>query len=91
MHESLRVAPVDRADDLWRPPGNVVLEYATLVRAGFQDVPERTALCVVHDEVQVRRGLECTEQVWGPACFALQGAEQYIALYLRATLLLRVS
>lgn len=60
MNEALRVAPVDSADDLRRPPAQVRFENFAIVWAGFEHVPERAALGVVHDEIEVRRCLERT-------------------------------
>ncbi len=32
----------------------------------LEDIPEGPALCVVHDEVESRAGLESAQEVWGP-------------------------
>jgi hypothetical protein len=32
----------------------------------LEDVPESTTLCVVHNEVEVRAGLEGAQEMWSP-------------------------
>ena len=65
MYEALRVAPRDGTDDLWKPPMQVVFANA-LERIRLEDVPESTALCVVHNDVEVRASLEGAQEMWGP-------------------------
>ena len=59
------MAPRDGTDDLWKPPVQVVFAN-TLEGVRLEDVPESTTLSVVHDEVEVRAGLKCAQEMWGP-------------------------
>ena len=59
------MAPRDGTDDLRKPPVQVVFANA-LEGVRLEDVPESTTLCVVHDEVEVRAGLERAQEMWGP-------------------------
>lgn len=59
------MTPRDGADDLWKPPMQIVFADA-LEGVRLEDVPESAALRVVHDEVEVRAGLESAQEVWSP-------------------------
>jgi hypothetical protein len=65
MYKALRVTPRNGTDDLWKPPMQIVFANA-LEGVRLEDVPESAALCVVHNEVEMRPGLESTQEMWRP-------------------------
>lgn len=87
VDETLRVTPVHGADDLRCPPRHVFLRDPAIERARLEDVPEGAALGVLHDEAEVRRRLERTEEMRRPHRRGRARKQQDIAFELRGTLL----
>ena len=46
----------------------------------LEDVPESTALCIVHNEVEVRTGLEGAEEMWRPDGTGTKSAKKDLPL-----------
>ena len=55
--------------------------------AGLEDVPEGAAFRVVHDEVEVREGLEGADEVGGPGSSRQARAYEKVAFELGEALL----
>ena len=51
MDEPLRMTPVDCADNLRRPPSQIILQNLSIVRTRFQKIPKSATLSVVHDQI----------------------------------------
>ena len=78
MDETLRMTPMDRTNDLRRPPTQIALQYLAIMRARLEDVPERASFDVVHDQIQMSRSLECAQEMWSPLGLSLPCTEQYV-------------
>jgi len=64
--EALGMTPMNGANDLRYPPFKIRLGNATIVRTRLEDIPERAALSIIHDEIQMSRSLEGAEEMWSP-------------------------
>ena len=53
----------------------------------LEDVPESTALCIVHNEVEVRAGLESTQEMGRPDGTGTESAKKDLPLQLGIALL----
>ena len=51
MDEPLRMTPVNCADNLRRPPSQIILRNLSVVRTRFQKIPKSATLSVVHDQI----------------------------------------
>lgn len=87
MHEPLGMAPVDGADNLGSPPHEILLEDLAVMWARLEDIPEVSALGIVHHEVHVGGRLEGTEEVRGPFRVCLERLQQDVPFELRRALL----
>lgn len=87
MDELFRMAPVDRTDDLWCPPSQILLQNLSIVWARFQKIPKSATLGEVHDKIQMRRRLKGTKKLRCPFSIRFSGLEKYIALEERKALL----
>ena len=52
----------------------------TLEGVRLEDVPESTALCIVHNEVEVRAGLESTQEMGRPDGTGTESAKKDLPL-----------
>lgn len=87
MCKPLCMAPVNSANNLGYPPLEIGFKKFAIMRARFEDVPERTAFGIIHHKVQMSWRLECAEKMRCPSGLCFQCLQQDIAFKLREALL----
>lgn len=80
------MTPRNGTDDLWKPPVQVIFTDV-LEGVRFEDVPESTTLCIVHNEVEVCAGLESAQEMWRPDGTSAKGAKKDLSFKLGIALL----
>ena len=87
VRNPMRVTPLNGTDGLRHPPREIGLWNRCAFAKGFDDVPERTAVVIRHDEHQLVRCLESGQEVWYPFRLKLTCEQKNVALDLWVALL----